>query len=383
MSIQKKELLKVVESNGLEKATGGAIINGFLPFLENVAEWEKKAKALIVKSVDEKDLMTQAREGRLALKKIRTTANNKRKELKEDSVRYGKAVQGIYNIIDFKIRPLEEHLEKQEKFIQIKEAEQKEKIRQERFDRLAPLQKWAPTIYDLTTLSEQDFEKLINGAKASKKWEEDEAEKEAKAIVEKAAKEALHNKRVHLTSLLSAFIPKYEDTDLSNLTEDQFMELVDAAKIKRSEHQAEQARIKAENEKLKAEAEDKEKKAAKEKAAAEKKAKEDKAKSDKILKEKEAQAAAEKEKRENLEKKIAEEKRAFEQKAEELNAKLKAEAEAKAAAPDKEKIELLLHKFEEIKMPTVKTKKATESINKIDKKKQEFCSFIRSELANY
>ena len=41
-----------------------------------------------------------------------------RKELKEESLRKGKAIDGVANIIKFLIEPVEKYLEDQEKFIE-------------------------------------------------------------------------------------------------------------------------------------------------------------------------------------------------------------------------------------------------------------------------
>ena len=98
--------------------------NSFSTFFEQANEWKEKAESINVTSADQVQEMTIAREIRLALRGIRIDAEKKRKELKEASLREGKAIDGMANIIKFIIVPSEEHLQKQEDFIKI----QREKV---------------------------------------------------------------------------------------------------------------------------------------------------------------------------------------------------------------------------------------------------------------
>ena len=65
--------------------------------------------------------MQEARIARLALRDIRIQADKTRKALKEESLRYGKAVQGVYNVIEYLITPIEKHLEEREIALSSKE----------------------------------------------------------------------------------------------------------------------------------------------------------------------------------------------------------------------------------------------------------------------
>lgn len=94
------ELIKVVDASGLESQTGNYIKEKFLPFFDQAEEWKEKAESLIITDVAQTHEMKMAREARLALREIRVEANKKRIELKQDSLLYGKAVQGVYNVIE-------------------------------------------------------------------------------------------------------------------------------------------------------------------------------------------------------------------------------------------------------------------------------------------
>lgn len=120
------QLLQVITESGVEQTTAQSLQKAFEPFFAQANDWQEKAKGLVVTDESQTREMKMAREARLALKEIRVNADKTRKALKEDSLRYGKAVQEVYNVIEYLIVPIEKHLEEQEKFVERKEAERKE-----------------------------------------------------------------------------------------------------------------------------------------------------------------------------------------------------------------------------------------------------------------
>lgn len=307
------QLLEVITESGVEKTTAQSLREAFEPFFTQANNWREKAQGLVITDETQTREMAMAREARLALKEIRVNANKTRKALKEDSLRYGKAVQGVYNVIEYLVVPIEKHLEEQEKFIERKEAERKAKLKESRELELRPYSEFLILGADYGEMSEEDFRKALNGAKLqfqAKIKAEKEAE-EARIAKEKAEKE-------------------------------------------------EQERIKKENEKLKAEAKEREKEA---KLAEKQRAKEE---ADRIKKEQEAQKAqAEKERkeREAYAAKLEAERKEREKVEAELRAKNeKEEAEEKARklaerkaknASDKEKLILLAQAIQTLKFPEV------------------------------
>lgn len=113
--IETQIVLSVPES-GLEESTLATIRAGFDEFFTKAEEWRQKAKAIKVTSADQKGEMKLARIARLELKNIRVDAEKARKRLKEDSLRMGKAIDGINNVLLAAIVPLENYLEEQEKY---------------------------------------------------------------------------------------------------------------------------------------------------------------------------------------------------------------------------------------------------------------------------
>jgi hypothetical protein len=312
---KENELIQVIQENKLEEATSKSLQDHFLPFFDQAKEWKERAEGLIVTDVNQTREMKMAREARLALREIRVNANKTRKALKEDSLRYGRAVQGVYNVIEYLIKPIEQHLYDQEKFAEIKEAERKAELKVFREDELSAFSEFVPFGVNLSEMPEDDYNKLLNGARLQFQ-QKIEAEKKAEA--ERIAKEKAEAE--------------------------------------------ERERIRKENERLRKEAEQREKELAEEraKAEAERKAAEEKAK-----KEREAQEAILAEERAakaRLEAEIKAKKEA-EEKAKQEAERARIEAEQKAAAAsDNEKIETLADAVLSLQVPDLNNEKTKEKI---------------------
>lgn len=196
-------ILTVIEESKVEKETALTLQNAFSPFFNQAKEWAEKAKEIVVTDVSQVEEMKKAREARLFLKEIRINADKKRKELKEDSLRYGKAVQGVYNVIEYLITPIEKHLEDQEKFAEVLKEKMETELKIKRESELAPYAEFVPAGVNLAKILEDDFIKILNGAKAQhqmkieadKKAEEDRIAKE-KADAEEREKVRLENEKL-------------------------------------------------------------------------------------------------------------------------------------------------------------------------------------------
>ena len=120
------QLSIIVRESGLEKTKAKVLLDNFSNYFEITADWENKAKAIVVTDASQKAEMQMARVGRLFLREKRISIEKTRKELKEQSLRESKAIDGIANVLKALIIPIEEYLEKQEKFVEIKAAEEAE-----------------------------------------------------------------------------------------------------------------------------------------------------------------------------------------------------------------------------------------------------------------
>ncbi len=319
------EIALIIESSGVEKSTGELLTKSFFQFFEDAKQWKQKAEALVVTDRLQTKEMKEAREARLVLKKLRVSADDKRKELKAESIKYNKAVQSVYSEIEAIIKPIESHLLKQEKFAEREDAKRLKELSEAREMEVSLYADVIPLGINYGAMSEADFNKLIDGAKAQIEAERQRIEKERieREEIEKAIKKS---------------------------------EEEQAKKDAKQKEEAE--KLKQENARLKKEAERVEAKA---------KAKAEKLEKARLEKAKEVQAEVnkkieeERQKRAEAEAKFEEEKKRREtevQKREE-QAKNEAEAERKRnAAPDKDKLKMFAQQLKNIKYPELQDRKA-------------------------
>lgn len=311
---QTNDIVLVAKESGLEESKVEVLLSSFSDHFNQARQLSETAKSIVVTSEDQLDQMQKARDARLSLKNIRVEVEKTRKQLKEQALREGKAIDGIANIIKALVVPLEEHLEKQEKFAERMEAERQEKKYAERVEALS---KYVSDIslYNLKDMADETFVKLLDSSKAAKQAEW-EAEKKAE------------------------------------------QERIDKEKKEREE----QDRIRKENEELRKKNELQEKKMAEEREKIEKEKK-------RLQQEQQKKLDAERKKREAAELKLKQEKEAQEK--EERERKQKEEAERKRIedeqrkallAPDKEKLLKLANIISKVELPNVQSKEAGDVI---------------------
>jgi colicin import membrane protein len=342
------ELVKVVETSGVEPQTATTLKESFLPFFEQAEEWKRKAEALVVTDATQVHDMKMARTARLALKEIRVNADKKRKELKEDSLRYGKAVQGVYNVIEFLIAPIEKHLQEQEDFVAIAEAKRKAELKASREMEIQPFAEFVALGLNFGEMTDEDYAKTLNGAKLQLQAK---IEAEQKSEAEKIAKE------------------KAEAEERERIR-------IENERLK-AEAEAKERQLAEERAKAEAERKAIEEKARKEKEEAEKKAQVERAKQDAILKaEREAKEKLEAELKAKAEAEQKARKEAEEKAAAELKAKQDAEKKAKAA-PDKAKLNDFAKMLDELTLPELKSEEANKVLSDAKTLLQKVSTFIR------
>jgi DNA repair exonuclease SbcCD ATPase subunit len=266
MDKKDNQLSIIAQQQGLQPSKIDSLMHSFAAYFNEAKKLSEAARSIVVTDETQTDLMLKARESRLTLKSLRVKVVQVHDSLKEQSLREGRAIDGVANLIKALIVPVEEHLERQEKYGELKQLERIQKKYEERISRLTPYVDDI-TLYAVKDMSDVAFENLFAGCK---KNFEDRKAAEAKVEADRIAKEK-----------------------------------ADAE---------ENERIRKENEKLKKEAEEKAEKQAEadriaeEKLAAAKKAKEDA--EEKLRKEKEAQLEKERKIKEAEDaKKAAEEER--------------------------------------------------------------------------
>lgn len=322
---QENEALK-----GVDPSKAAQIKAVFEPMTKMLEDFESAYNEVIALEITPEACAT-AKRLRLDIAKIRVSADKARKSQKEEYLRAGQAIQGVYNILKFAVTDKEEKLKEMETFYERIEAEKITKLANDRAAALAAYEK-PNALEDLPnsgTMAADVWQQFFNGIKLNYEAVKAAELKAEQDRIEREEKEALFSARKMDLSYYADFI------DIEALTQDTtesvFKSMLQTGKERKEQHEKEQEKIKKENAKLKREAE---KKAAAVKAEQEKR---------------DAAAAAEVERLEAIAAeetikaaKLQEEKDARE--AEELR---KAEAAKEArkaaeAAPDKERLEKLI-----------------------------------------
>lgn len=359
----KTDLIEVIKETGIEENTATNLTTAFAPFLEQAKKWKEQAQKIVVTDESQIDLMKDARELRLNLRRVRIEAEKTRKRLKEDSLRYGKAVQGAYNIVEYLIAPLEEHLQDQEDFIKNREIRRMQELAEQRRVELLPYEEYVPQNIDLSTMSDDDYKKLLDGAKFQHDMRvkaEQEAEKKRKEEEEKKARYELNRSKL---IEYKRFLDGFDEMAFAEYTDAEVAHLIKSCKEDEKKEAEEAERIRKENEKLKAEREKKEKEDADRR---EKEQEEKRKKNEELRKAKEEadKLQREKEERERLEA--------------EKKAKDEEEAKKLAKAPDMEKIKSIAYALEKIEIPICSTIDGQELAKDISVKIRGLIQFIKT-----
>lgn len=178
-------ITELIKSSQLEESTALVLSSNFLEFETQASKWLDEAQTLIVTSVEQKKEMKLARETRLKLRDVRVSVEKTRKNLKEDSLRYGKAIDAVAKLLKDKLEKAEAHLQEQEDFIKIQEAKEREELRVRRTEELSAFNVDCSYI-DLANMNQLAYEQLLNSSElayhanieAEKRAEEERIERE-------------------------------------------------------------------------------------------------------------------------------------------------------------------------------------------------------------
>jgi hypothetical protein len=326
------ELCAVVKREGVAEQQQAVLIGSFAPYHAQIAA-ARKTSETITNGGDPLQ-RKMARECRLELRRVRCAIETTRKDAKADALRYGKAVDGMANVLKFLCEPEEERLEEIEQTEVRKEQARIAALVESRTAALIEVDAHAEA-YNLAVMDDATWTAVLADAVKAK---QDRIEAERKA---------------------------------------------EADRIERERKEAEErARIKAENERLKAEAEKRE--AEREKEAVERAKVESALRAEREAAQKAAQAAAdeaarvakaaadERAKREAAEAKAKAEKAAAEKAESDRLAKL-------AAAPDKEKLLAFAAAVENMELPAMATASGKKIIIGIASMQSKMAMWIKQE----
>lgn len=389
--VDDQKITTTLAQAGLEPATAQGLLDTFRPLFIQANEICATAERLHVTDATQVTEIKQARALRLALRTVRTTADKTRKSMKEDSLRRGKAIDGIYNVLEYAVAPVEKRLTEMEEFAERAEAARKLALKSEREAQLKPFGV-DTTFYDLANMAEDAFTQLLRGimrAHEEKLFAEAKAIEDARIAAEKAeadrkakeAAEAAERERIRI------------ENERLKAEAEAAREAKRIADEKAAQERAElEARAKAEREAAEAVAAEERRKAAeaariaKEKLDAERKAHEAKIAAERKLAEEllakeraEAAALAERERqiRAGIEAQLAAAKAAHE-------AQVKAELDMKRAAalaPEREKLTAFAKSVRALQVPVATTDEGKAITKKISEQVEKFALWIEKETA--
>ena len=112
----RNELVVLLDDSGLDASKTRILSSRFADYFTIAEQWKTEAQQLVVTGEDQQELMLRARQGRLVLKDKRVQIERTRKELKEDSLKEGRAIDAVAKLLTSLIEPTEKFLLEQEEF---------------------------------------------------------------------------------------------------------------------------------------------------------------------------------------------------------------------------------------------------------------------------
>jgi hypothetical protein len=194
LSLTGVDLPKEVSQLPAHKVEELALI--FTPFMQRVIELRKDAQEIEVTSEDDREGMEAAKRLRIAIKNARTEAEKIRKEEKQWSLITGRSVDFFGKSIKELAEVTENYLKEQETYAERMEAQRRAELKAAREDAIAPYLLEGTVVPGLDTMTEADFEQRLQDAKDAhayrvQKAEQEEAERLAEIERKKAEQEAL------------------------------------------------------------------------------------------------------------------------------------------------------------------------------------------------
>ena len=382
--VANSDLIVILNEQGVSPDSQKALVEAFGgPFLE-VGEILAGYQDIKVTEVTQVKEMSEAREKRLILKNARTTVERKRKELKEESLKTGRAIDAVARFVKEQIEPAEKYLEEQEKF---KELLEKAQAAERLAARTEAIAKFAdPALYNLVDMSEESFQELLIKLEneAAEKLEAERKAEEERLAAQKAERErqekiAEENKRLQREAEEQRAANERKLARVNQVTALGMVWSESLQAYKLDDHSVSaQDIIELNDVKWKIAVSDIQKKVTEQREAAAAVERAAQAEREAELAEQRKAADAERQRREELEKQEAERK-AAEEKA--VAEKLAAERQA-LLAPDKDKIRALIPKLAAIKseLPATKEERAQELVKTIDAMLDKAVAFIEEKV---
>lgn len=329
IEISETQLIKITNESGLEETKRKSYAQEFTPFTKLIDEVGKKLDSLNPENPSDSDVKI-ARALRLSLVPNRTEAARKKDNLKASMIIENRLIDSLFGVISNSSKLIENRLEQIEKHAEIKEKIRKSELKEKR-EKILGLYEVETNFYDLENMPDEAFNSLFEGIKKAHEEKIEAARIEEENRLAKI--KADEDERIRLNAENERL--KKEAQEKERLAEIE-------RKKQEAERQKQEKLLQAEREKAAKEkqiADAKIEKERQEKIAAENQLK--KEREEKARKEKEDQERLEAEKREKAEQARLEQLR------------IEEENEKRLSASDSEKINQLIKDIEALNIPIV------------------------------
>lgn len=367
-----QEIVKIDAAQfGIEENKAKEIAAQFQPMLDKMIELETEFNAILERANTEinQSVVSEAKALRLKYVKIRTGTSDIHKAQKAFYLAGGRFVDGWKNAQEFASQGIESKLEAIEKHFENIEKERIAKLQSERSDALQ-LYGVDTTHLSLGTMSDEVWDNFFAGTKLNYE-NRIAAEKKAEAEkLENERKQSLYRDRLNEIATLRQFMTDDETFGIEMSDED-YSALFHSLLERKSQYEAEQERIRQENERLKKEADQHESQLKKEREEAEAERK----RIDAERKKAEDELAAEK-------KRIEDKERAKAQAEEKARKDAEKEAKKASAAPDKDKLIALSNQLKVMELPTLKTDEANAILREVQVLLGKVCNHIETKCTD-
>jgi len=213
----------------------------FIPMLDTLDGFEEDYNKILEMEINE-DTCKVAKRLRLDIAKIRTGAKKAKTEQKAEFIRAGKAVDGLFHIVEYAVVSKEDKLKEIETYHERIETERKEKLATERIEELKKYECDGENL-GLGEMNETVWKNFLSGTKTNYETVKAAEEKAEADRIERDRKEKLNTARRLQCSRLVDFIPDFATRDLSDLSDAEYKALTDEAIKLRTSKEKEQEKI--------------------------------------------------------------------------------------------------------------------------------------------
>jgi hypothetical protein len=175
-----------IRNAGLKLDPAHPIIQTFMPLCADVRTLVAASAGISVTDESQTAEMEQARDARLAIRKVRIAAEKARKDFKEDTLRTGRAIDGIAKLVSEVAEPAEARLLDMEEFAKRAQERRDEQIKRDRIEEIRATGA-DPYQFNLDGMNEIHYQNLIRDCRAAKQVRDEQA-RAAKEAAEAAAK---------------------------------------------------------------------------------------------------------------------------------------------------------------------------------------------------